>query len=267
MEMEVRRKYTAKHLEFLRTRYAKMLIPELTRAFNAKFGMNQTECSIHAALANNKITCGRKTGKTRGRYRLFTQKQARFVRKNYLRLTIPELTSEFNRRYGTEMTVQQIRSFTRNHSIRSGRTGCFEKGHKSWNKGTKGLTGANSGSFKPGNKPASLRPVGAERIDSKDGYILIKVAQPDPYTGFQTRFRQKHVIIWEQEHGPVPAGMIVAFVDGNKANCDINNLMLISRAELLLLNINNYTGAPAELKPSVLALTKLEVKIFSHKAI
>jgi hypothetical protein len=41
--------------------------------------------------------------------------------------------------------------------------------------------------------------------------------------------------------------------------------MLISRAESLRLNQYHYAEAPAEIKPSVLALTKLEVKTFRRE--
>jgi len=54
--------------------------------------------------------------------------------------------------------------------------------------------------------------------------------------------------------------MVVAFKDADKLNCEPENLMLISRAELLTLNRHGYREMPAELKPSVLALSKLQVK-------
>ena len=54
------------------------------------------------------------------------------------------------------------------------------------------------------------------------------------------------------------------FKDGDLLNIEPENLMLVSRAELLVLNQNGYKDAPAELKPSILALAKLEVKIFKE---
>jgi len=143
--------------------------------------------------------------------------------------------------------------------------GRFKKGNKPWNAGTKGqgLTGANKTSFKKGNVPPNRKPLGSERICSKDGYILINIAERNPHTGFPTRYKHKHVHMWEQDHGPVPKGMIVAFRDSDKLNIDPENLMLISRAELLVLNQYGYKETPDELKPSVLALAKLEVKIFA----
>ena len=126
------------------------------------------------------------------------------------------------------------------------------------------MTGANIGSFKKGHVPANRKPLGTERIDVKDGFIQIKIAEKDPYTGLPTRYKNKHVWLWEQQHGPVPPGMVVAFTDGNKQNCKLSNLMLITRAELLRLNQRGYKDMPDDLKPSVLALTKLEVKVFGR---
>jgi hypothetical protein len=73
--------------------------------------------------------------------------------------------------------------------------------------------------------------------------------------------RQSTFTYGEQLHGPIPPGFCVAIRDGDPLNCDPDNLMLISRPELLLLNKRKYMKTPAELKPSVLALSKLELKI------
>jgi len=199
----------------------------------------------------------------KGVYRLLTPDQVEFIKANYQLLIQIELTEAFNIAFNDEKTVQQIRSFTRNHRIRSGRTGYFDKGHESWNKGTKGLTHRNRTSFKKGDIPKNTKPLGAERVDNKDGYIHVKIAEPDPYTKATTRYKQKHVVIWEKKHGPVPKGMAVIFKDGKRLNCDISNLILVSRAELLNLNQNHYREIPEELKAGQLALSKLETKIFS----
>jgi len=102
------------------------------------------------------------------------------------------------------------------------------------------------------------------KVCSKDGYILMKIPEVNPHTGAPTRYKHKHIYTWEQAHGRVPDGMIVAFVDGDKTNCDLDNLVLISRHELLNLNQLGYKDTPDELKPHVLALSKLQVTIFKN---
>jgi hypothetical protein len=171
-----------------------------------------------------------------------------------------DLTAAFNVRFGTAKSESQIRVALRNHHIRSGRTGRFERGHRSWNAGTKGLTSANSTSFKKGQRPPNSKPIGHKRIDLRDGTILMKIKERNPYTGAPTRYKHKHVYLWEKKHGPVPKGHVVTFKDSNSSNCKLKNLALITRSQLLILNQHNYRELPEELKPSVLLLAKLEDK-------
>ena len=266
--MTKRFRYTEDHIKFLRIGYQSMPIHTLTKAFNEEFGLCKTEGQIKAALKNHRIRCGRKhKDRIIRRLRLYTEDQAQFIKDNYAGRSVAEMTALFNKTFTTAMTKQQIKTFVHNRGITSGHTGQFERGHKPWNYGTKGqgLTGANRTSFKKGNEPANRRPLWDERVCPKDGYIQMKVPEPDPYTGFPTRYKNKHVWVWEQENGPVPPGMVVAFRDGGQTNCEPDNLMLLSRAELLRLNQAGYKDAPDELKPSILALVKLEVKTFGKE--
>lgn len=169
------------------------------------------------------------------------------------------LKDAFNERFGLTLLSTQITACLKNHHIRSGRTGCFEKGDKSWNRGKRGYMGPNRTTFKPGHMPSNKRRLWSERI-SKDGYVEISVPEHNPHTGAPTRYRLKHTWLWEMEHGPVPKGHALAFKDCNRLNCAVENLMMVSRAELLCLNLQGYNDVNDELKPSVLALAKLEAK-------
>jgi hypothetical protein len=150
-----------------------------------------------------------------------------------------------------------------NHNIRSGRTGCFEKGHVPWTLGKKGIHCHPTTEFKKGHIPANTRSLGSERIDNKDGYIWVKIAEPNPYTDAKTCFKQKHVVLWELTHGPVPEGFVVIFKDSDRKNCVIENLELISRADLARLNQLGYREAQPEIKPALLTLAKLKTKLFA----
>jgi len=254
---------TAEHLEFLRSGYLEMRIPELTKAFNLHFDLKKTNGQIKSTLKNHKITCGRKGGHLKGVCLIFTQEQAEFIKAKYRDMPLSDLTNIFNERFDTEKTFSQLRSFTRNHKVKSGRTGRFEKGNKPHNTGTKGLMPGSSTSFKKGNIPKNLKPLGSERVCSKDGYILIKVAEKNPYNGQPTRYRAKHIVVYEKEHGPVPDGYMVRFADGDKLNCSPDNLELVSKRENLYLNNNGYSDLPEELKPTMKALAKVEIKVSS----
>lgn len=157
------------------------------------------------------------------RYHNYTAEQIEFLRARYPLVCLTDLVSAFNINFNLNLTNGQIKGTLRHNHILSGRTGCFEKNHKSWNIGKKGLTTANQGTFKKGNVPPNRKPLGSERIE-KDGYISIKVAEINPYTGFPTRYKLKHVYIWEQVHGKVPPGKAVIFKDSNKFNFDPDNI-------------------------------------------
>lgn len=258
-----RKRYPPEEVEFLRKGYQTMKIQDLTKAYNAHFGYSSTEVAVKSALSNRKITCGRKgKDKLHEPCRLCTPEQTEFIKINYVKHRIPELTAMLNAKFDTDFAEQQIISFVHNNKIQSGRTGQFEKGHFVWNTGTKGICKPNSGSFQKGDIPANIKPLGHERLCKKDGFMLIKIAEENPYTGTPTRYKHKHVYVWEQENGPVPKNHVIAFLDGVQSNCEPENLMCISRALLLRLNQKDYKGAPVELKPSILALAKLEVEIF-----
>lgn len=250
-------RYTSEHLAFLRDGFQTMTVAELTAAFNARYGSSQARSAIGSTIKRKGITRGRRI--LLGKRLTFTREQTDFIREEYRRLPLKDLAEEFSARFGTGKTAGQIKSYVKNRGITSGRTGCFEKGLQSWNKGVKGYMGANVTSFKKGHRPKNWTPLGTERIN-RDRYIEIKVAERDPHTGFPTRYRAKHVVIWERVNGPVPEGKIVIFLDGRKTNCVIENLACISRSELARLNQFGYTGLPSDLKPSMMALVQLKVK-------
>lgn len=262
------KRYTQNQIGFLRAGYQSMNARGLARAFNAEFGTDKTESAIKATLCNHKIRCGRKPKDriVECRQTVYTEEHAQFLQANYSGHTVRELTKLFNDRFGMNKTDIQIKAFISRKGIISGRDGRFKKGNAPWNVGTKGqgLTGPNKGSFKKGHIPGNTKPLGDERIDPKDGYILVKVAEKNPYTGASTRYKHKHVHIWEQENGPAPDGMVVIFRDGDKRNFDPDNLVLITRSELVRLNQSGYKDIPAELKPSFLTMIQLKVKTFER---
>ena len=114
--------------------------------------------------------------------------------------------------------------------MKTGNTGQFKKYQEPWNKGLKGYMGANKTSFKKGTIPPNYKPVGTERF-AKDGYIEVKVKDPNVW-------ELKHRYIYKKHHGEIPNGYNVIFADKNISNFDIDNLILVSKAEMLILNKN-----------------------------
>ena len=77
------------------------------------------------------------------------------------------------------------------------------------------------------------------------------------------KYALKHRVVWEQNNGPVPDGMVVVFKDGNKLNTAIENLELVSRKELMSKNtIHRY---PEELKSTIRLIGKVKRTIKTHE--
>jgi hypothetical protein len=106
----------------------------------------------------------------------------------------------------------------------------FVKGQEPSNKGKRieefmsaeGIERSSRTRFKKGHRPHNQRDIGTE-TQHADGYVYIKVGEGKPVL--------KHRYVWEQANGPIPDGHNIAFRDGNRGNCDLSNLYLISREE------------------------------------
>ncbi len=118
----------------------------------------------------------------------------------------------------------------------------FKPGHQTWNKGHRFDPGGRSAEtrFKKGTVPPNYRPVGSTRI-SVDGYTEIKVAE-----GIH-QWRLLHREVWKEVHGEYPPkNMALVFRDGNKQNCSIENLELLTRQQLMARN--TVHNLPEEIK-------------------
>ncbi len=108
--------------------------------------------------------------------------------------------------------------------------------------------------FKKGDIPHNHKPVGYER-STRDGYRERKVAEPNV-------FKLVHRLVWEEKYGEIPEGYNVQFKDGNRTNCVIDNLYIISREDQMRQNtIHNY---PDNLKKAIRLKSKLN-KIINKK--
>lgn len=106
--------------------------------------------------------------------------------------------------------------------------------------------------FKKGQLSRNYLPVGTVRADS-EGYLRIKIADGLGGTGNQKVWAFVHLRTWTAAHGPVPPGHAVAFRDGNKAHTAIENLELLSRADLMRRNSIHNRRSP-ELRETIYGL-------------
>lgn len=128
----------------------------------------------------------------------------------------------------------------------------FKKGHVPANKGLR-RPGWHAGrmretQFKKGQFPILHDPefyvLGALRVNT-DGYV-------DMRTSFEPGSRgwtPLHRILWEDKHGPLPEGYCLRFIDGDRANCCLENIECITRAENA--RRNSIHRLPPDLKAAI----------------
>ena len=180
----------------------------------------------------------------------YSEEQKKFIIDNYYGKYSKELADIFNKQFNTNITAKEIKNYRENHKLNSGLTGRFEKGHVTHNKGKKqteymskeAIEKTKATRFKKGNIPQNRREIWEERI-SKDGYIYIKVRDGC----LNDNWELKHRYIYKQHYGEIPNGYNVMFADKNKRNFDIDNLILVSKSEDLIINNNKLLFSNKEL--------------------
>ena len=205
-------------------------------------------------------TKGSKNKKT---LRYWTEEEKKYLSEITLGRGYLEITEMMTAKFNYDYTKTQIAAAIKRYGLSTGRTGRFEKGRVPFNKGTKGMTSANRTSFKKGNIPHTYLPIGSESV-TRDGYTIVKVS--DEGTRNQ-QWRPKHRLIWEKHHGPVPDGHAIVFGDGDKTNLSIDNLILVSRSQLSVMNTKKLikndvelTQAGANIAQLMLAINKAKKK-------
>lgn len=254
-------RYTREMLKFLQQGYKELRVPELTAAFNLKFGLDKTTQQIKCCLSNHKFTCGRPTGGEKGKLRLFTQEQMDFIQRHYQGLGRSGVHRALNAEFGSEYTQSQVVAFIKNHKLYSARTGHFQKGQKPWNHGLKGWDAGGRSSetqFKKGRPPEEARnyqPIGSVRV-SKDGYLERKVTDDHPTPA--RRWVGEHRLVWEAEHGPIPEGNVVVFLDGDPLNATIGNLRCVPRGVLARMNKRGHSDTTGEARKAAILTSELD---------
>lgn len=111
-----------------------------------------------------------------------------------------------------------------------------------------------------GHMPHNWVPIGTETKD-RDGYLKRKVSD-DRTKASRFNWKFVHVLLWEEHHGPIPAGHMVCFRDGDKDNLVISNLELITMKENIARN--SIINMPPELQDTYRAMGQLTKAINRH---
>ncbi len=170
-----------------------------------------------------------------------------------------EIQKMINKKFDLNLTINQIKGAISRYKLNTGFTGHLPKGNIPHNKGMKGIyaKGSEKTWFKKGQIPFNHKPVGSERI-TKDGYIEIKIAESN-------KWRLKHLVIWEKKNGKVPKGYAIVFSDRDKTNLNIDNLILVTRHQLLIMNKNKLIYNDSELTKTGIVIASIQEKISKRR--
>ena len=103
-------------------------------------------------------------------------------------------------------------------------------------------------------------PIGSERVNA-DGYVDIKIQDGQQ----RKNWKGKHILVWEDHNGPVPQGHAVIFGDRNPRNFEMDNLLLVSRKQLVRMNQRGLIQDDAQLTKTGIIIADIHNKIGERK--
>lgn len=163
----------------------------------------------------------------------FTQEQREFIFKNYKGITTYELANKFNQFFHTNFRRKKFRNFMINRHLCNNVDTTFkkDKGHPNY------------------------KPIGYEREYNHGGYdeIMVKIDN--------CKYDTKRRVIYEKYYGEIPKDCIITFLDGNRKNYDINNLIAIPKTIHFTMSMNNYYFNNKKLTELGLLIANLKCKI------
>lgn len=195
---------------------------------------------------------------------IWTDEVVDYLREIYPDYTNKEISKMLKEKFGIEVTKGMLTQarIKFNFAYKKENPGCFKKGQTSWNKGRpmspETWEKIKDTTFKKGNITWNTRPVGSERVEV-DGYVYVKTEEPD-------KWELKHRLVWEKHHGKIKEGENIVFLDGNRQNCNIENLRAVSRKYCAGMSKKKRwkVGEP-EIVDASINLTMLESKIHHIK--
>ena len=226
-------KYTDEMEFFLRSNAPMKTLSEVTEEFNLRFG---TTKSVKAIRSRYRIMGLHVGVRARSYSKKWPKEVCEYLQKNSRRHSYTETLQILRDRFGLEKSWNDLQSFYCNHNLHSCFDGRFRKGRTPWTKGKTAeeifrspetLEMFKSTWFKKGLPSHNRMEVGAEVVKA-DGYLWRKVADPNEW-------RQVHILLWEKINGPVPEGMRITFLDGDRMHIVPENLMAVTMAENAVL--------------------------------
>lgn len=202
----------------------------------------------------------------KGYFTPYTKAQEDFIKENYLKLPVKQLANKTNSTFGRvsrflkRNNLEIPAALVKQRQLASQK----QKGHIPFNKGLKqseymtpeAIDRTKKTRFKKGVPPKNILTIGTE-VKTKEGYILVKIANPN-------KWMLKHRKIYKDHHQiQLKSTDNVIFLDGDNQNFNINNLKLISKVENMYRNSKlNY---PEEIIPTLTLINKIKKEITYEK--
>lgn len=178
--------------------------------------------------------------------RPFTKEEDRFLRNNYLTIPAKRMAKMLGRTEGTaRQRIKLLGIMIPPEIIEKFKVESrFKKGSQPPNKGRRQTDYMSAGSiartkatmFKKGNLPHNTKSdmeISVRPDNRGVKYKFIRISKAN--------WIALHRYNWQQVHGKIPAKMKLIFKDGNTMNCEINNLELLTSAQLMKRNsVHNY---------------------------
>lgn len=164
-----------------------------------------------------------------------------------------ELAAFLSADLGEYIDRRTLNTWRLRHGLKTGRTGYFhtaENPHSfKWEKGKCGK-GCEKGWFKKGSLPPKTAEVGT-KVKDTDGYWKIKVAEPN-------KWEYVHRLVWEEAHGKLEKQTPVIFLNQNKDDLRLENLIAVTRKDLCMINRWVKFSCDAELNKTIVEVAKLK---------
>ena len=158
----------------------------------------------------------------------YSADEVAFLRKYAKGRTRMELTAMFNAAFGMNKNADAIKTMLDWHGISYGRH--------------------------PHRHHAQ---VGSEQV-KKNGYTFIKTAEPETW-------RLKHMVLWEAVNGLVPPGHMLIFMDRDKSNITLENLMLVTAGENAVMNRYGLRSDNPEYITASVTIANIRMKIYKRQ--
>ena len=195
--------------------------------------------------------------------KIITDKDAEFIKAHYKGTSAKTMCELLKEETGTTVGKTTMETFYRQNGLKSGLDGRYKKGNKplyAFKKGFEGLTEEQierikAHQYKKGNKPWDTKEVGTKVLRTKKNkkqYVWVKLSD--------SNWVMEHVLVWEKAYGKLPEDKILIHIDGNNYNNSLDNLMSVTRQELLNVNQEGLTD-DAELNKTIIYRAKINRKL------